>query len=108
MKKILLTSLIGFSFIAMAEDNILPSNLKSEYPSNQCIKPVEPVIPERPETVNEESIAEYNKKVDVYNAELTQYNTLYNKYFICVETYIKGVENDLNIIEKKGMKEVLK
>ena len=70
------------------------SNLPHGYPVPDCGE--RPEIPERPEKFEtEEAIAEYNAKVDAYNATMEQ-------LVECVREYVNNAASDIEQIRKRS------
>ena len=70
------------------------TNLPEGYPDPACGEP--PEVPERPEKFEtEEAIAEYNAKVEAYNASM-------ERLIECVRTYVVGANADIERIRKRS------
>ena len=70
------------------------SNLPDGYPDPDCGE--RPEIPERPEKFEtEEAIAEYNAKVDAYNATMEQ-------LVECVREYVTNATSDIKQIRERS------
>ena len=74
------------------------TNLPEGYPDPACGEP--PEIPERPEKFEtEEAIAEYNEKVDAYNASM-------ERLVECVREYVTNATADIEQIRMRSRKAV--
>lgn len=74
------------------------TNLPTGYPDPACGEP--PEIPERPETFEtEEAIAEYNEKVDAYNASM-------ERLVECVREYVTNATADIERIRMRSREAV--
>ena len=70
------------------------SNLAEGYPDPACGE--RPEVPERPEKFEtEEAIAEYNAKVDAYNASM-------ERLVECVRAYVNNANADIEQIRKRS------
>ena len=70
------------------------SNLPESYPGPECGAVSE--VPERPEKFEtEEAIAEYNGKVDAYNASIEQ-------LLECVREYVTNAASDIEEIQRRS------
>lgn len=74
------------------------TNLPEGYPDPACGEP--PEIPERPEKFEtEEAIAEYNEKVDAYNASM-------ERLVECVREYVTNATADIEQIRMRSREAV--
>lgn len=70
------------------------TNLPEGYPDPACGE--RPEVPERPEKFEtEEAIAEYNAKVEAYNASM-------ERLIECVRTYVVNANADIERIRKRS------
>ena len=70
------------------------SNLPDGYPEPACGE--RPEVPERPEKFEtEEAIAEYNAKVEAYNASM-------ERLFACVREYVANAKADIEQVRKRS------
>ena len=70
------------------------SNLPDGYPEHVCGE--RPEVPERPEKFEtEEAIAEYNAKVDAYNASM-------ERLVACVREYVANAAADIEQIRRRS------
>ena len=84
-----LLALVSFSAGALAG-----SNLPAGYPGPACGE--HPITPERPEKFEtEEAIAQYNARVDAYNASM-------ERLFECVREYVSNAADDIRAIEERS------
>ena len=63
------------------------------YPGPACTKPG--AQPRKPSTIN-------NMEVDRYNALLATYNRAVHDYVVCVNTYVRNADSDMDLIRKKS------
>ena len=70
------------------------SNLPEGYPGPEC--GAVPEVPERPEKFEtEEAIADYNEKVDAYNASV-------ERLLECVREYVTNAASDIEEIQRRS------
>ena len=85
-------TLVGL--VALGTGASADSNLPDGYPDPACGQ--RPRVPERPETFEtEESIAEYNAKVDAYNASM-------ERLVECVREYVTNAAADIEEIRQRS------
>ena len=82
------------TFAVFGMGAVADTNLPGGYPDPACGE--RPEVPERPETFEtEEAIAEYNAKVDAYNASMEQ-------LVECVREYVTNAAADIERIRKQS------
>ena len=86
--------LAAIMLAAFATGATAGSNLAEGYPGPACGE--RPEVPERPEKFEtEEAIAEYNAKVDAYNASM-------ERLVGCVREYVTNAASDIEQIRKRS------
>ena len=86
--------LAGVALAALCTGAPAGSNLPDGYPEHACGE--RPQVPERPEKFEtEEAIAEYNEKVDAYNASI-------ERLFACVREYVANAAADIEQIRTRS------
>ena len=86
--------LAAIALAALCTDVAAGSNLPDGYPDHACGE--RPEVPERPEKFEtEEAIAEYNAKVDAYNASM-------ERLVACVREYVANAAADIEQIRKRS------
>lgn len=86
--------LVVITLVALAAGVTAGSNLPEGYPDPACGE--RPDAPERPEKFEtEEAIAEYNAKVDAYNASM-------ERLVECVREYVTDAAADIEQIRKRS------
>ena len=82
------------TLVALGTSATAGSNLPDGYPDPACGE--RPEVPERPEKFEtEEAIAEYNVKVDAYNASMERLVT-------CVREYVTNATADIEQIRRRS------
>ena len=86
--------LAGIALVALCTGASAGSNLPDGYPEHGCGE--RPQAPERPEKFEtEEAIAEYNERVDAYNASI-------ERLFACVREYVANAAADIERIRARS------
>lgn len=86
--------LAGIALATLCTGAAAGSNLPDGYPEHACGE--RPQIPERPEKFEtEEALAEYNKRVDAYNASM-------ERLFACVREYVANAAADIERIRTRS------
>ena len=87
-------ALAVITFVALVTSAATGSNLPDGYPGPNCAD--RPEIPERPDKFEtEEGIAEYNTKVDAYNASM-------ERLVECMREYVTNAAADIELIRKSS------
>ena len=82
------------TFVALGTGAAAGSNLPDGYPDPACAE--RPEVPERAEKFEtEEAIAQYNAKVDAYNASM-------ERLVECVREYVTNANTDIEQIRKRS------
>ena len=82
------------TLVALARSAAAGTNLPEAYPEPACGERAE--VPERPEKFEtEEAIAEYNAKVDAYNASM-------ERLIECIRAYVLDANADIERIRKRS------
>ena len=82
------------TLVALGTGAAADSNLPDGYPDPACAE--RPEVPERPEKFEtEEAIAQYNAKVDAYNASM-------ERLIECVREYVTNANTDIEQIRKRS------
>ena len=80
------------ALVAFGTGAVAGSNLPGGYPVPMCGEP--PQAPERPEKFEtEEAIAEYNAKVDAFNASM-------ERIVECIREYVANAAEDIKLIRR--------
>jgi hypothetical protein len=82
------------TLVALGTGAAASSNLPDGYPDPACGD--RPEVPERPEKFEtEEAIAQYNAKVDAYNASM-------ERLIECVREYVTNANTDIERIQRRS------
>ena len=86
--------LAGIALVTVCAGASAGSNLPDGYPEHACGE--RPEVPERPEKFEtEEAIAEYNERVDAYNASM-------ERLFACVREYVANAAADIERLRTRS------